>query len=1241
LRGLLRVGLLAATLLSLLLLLAPFTVPGTRLLLQLVSRFTPVQIEHSQGSLFGHLRLASVELALPALNLKLVDVQSALTVGCLWQSRLCLEYLRAEAIDIQLAPADGTTPKEEPVGDEMLVFPVTLTVAELALTTLRVGWTGGEWQSDLRGRVDLAESRLTLSDLRMAAGSLLLAEEPASPAQPAPAQTSAGAVPATGRIDPGAVFLPFALVIDDLQMEQLDLAFTGQRQQYRELLLAGEWKGHALQLDRLAVARADWGKVALAGDVAFRDEWPLSLTADLALARPPVPARLQQRDITVSATGSLGALAIAMEMRGEENVKVDADVDVLDRELPFLLQAEGRWSPDLRLSDWLELPPDTPPVDLVSPLQLRATGTLQRQRFEVQAAASGLGYEEMHLAARGSHGDATLELDELVLADSSANALTLEGWLRYGDGLAWDLEVASTGFDLPAYPSIPGGRLGGDLASSGKLAGEDWQIALREVDIRGEVGGLPAVIEGRAGLARGLVISASDLRADINGALVNLSAPPGGAGGSGAKLKVTIDDLGRWLPGGSGRVNMQAALSGDSERLQLTAEAADVAAAGVEFSAASLAGGFRVSSARVTDLEVSVNELEAGQLKFEQIRLTGSGDQSNQRFELVSRGDVDGRLAVAGVLQEQGWRGVLEPASLETPLGPWQLSQPVALHWRRSDQTLALDAHCWSQDRTRLCPGEVIIADEGGASLRLEGPADYLNGLLSPDMAVTTTLALDAHAAWTPQGLTLNGTALSPGGVFRRDSGAERVASAEWQRVAAEFRFSEGALQLDADLALFGGKALLALALPAAQEESLAGELRLEQLQLAGLSAFLPGIEELGGAVNGQIKLSGSAMKPLATGALTLAQGRLRPVDNPTALDELAVQLTLHGTDADLKGDALLGGGPLTLAGKLSWLDEPRLEVTVEGQKQNLLRPPSLQMTVSERLQLVATPQLVDVRGEINVSDGKFEFDELPAGSVDLSGDVVIVDYQGGAAKAEQPIAVQLDVRVTINDRFRIAGSTLNANVGGKLNLVQRPQLPLELFGNLNVMGGELEVYGQRLLVRRGTVSFTGPAESPELNLRAEREIPADNVTVGVSVLGPANALQLEVYSDPIMPQTEALSYLARGRGLDSGAGGGVDATALAISMGMGAINRSSVVSGLERLPGVSNIEFGTGRVEDDTTATVSGYLGERIYLSYGVGLNVPVSVLTGRLYLRTQLWLEMISALENSIDLYYSFDID
>ena len=88
-------------------------------------------------------------------------------------------------------------------------------------------------------------------------------------------------------------------------------------------------------------------------------------------------------------------------------------------------------------------------------------------------------------------------------------------------------------------------------------------------------------------------------------------------------------------------------------------------------------------------------------------------------------------------------------------------------------------------------------------------------------------------------------------------------------------------------------------------------------------------------------------------------------------------------------------------------------------------------------------------------------------------------------------------------------------------------------------------------------------------------------------------------------------------------------------------VNRSTLVSELNRVPGLSNVAFGAQGGESDTAATVSGYLGERLYLSYGIGLYEPINVLTARFYLRARLWVEVISSLENSLDLYYSFDRD
>jgi autotransporter translocation and assembly factor TamB len=252
---------------------------------------------------------------------------------------------------------------------------------------------------------------------------------------------------------------------------------------------------------------------------------------------------------------------------------------------------------------------------------------------------------------------------------------------------------------------------------------------------------------------------------------------------------------------------------------------------------------------------------------------------------------------------------------------------------------------------------------------------------------------------------------------------------------------------------------------------------------------------------------------------------------------------------------------------------------------------------------------------------------------------VVQVDYTGNVIREELPFDLALDVRVQVENRFRVSSELIEATLGGNLHVRQRPKRPLQLFGNLDVVGGQVRAYRQSLQIKRGNLAFTGRPDNPAVNVRAQRNISGSNVIAGVHLVGTLDEMVLEVYSEPPMSQGEAMSYLVRGRGLD--ASSGEDGTALALSLASGVVNRSTLVSELNRIPGVNNVTFGADGSAEDTAAAVSGYLGNRIYLSYGVGLYEPINVLTARLYLRTRLWLEVVSSLENSIDLYYSFDID
>jgi autotransporter translocation and assembly factor TamB len=428
------------------------------------------------------------------------------------------------------------------------------------------------------------------------------------------------------------------------------------------------------------------------------------------------------------------------------------------------------------------------------------------------------------------------------------------------------------------------------------------------------------------------------------------------------------------------------------------------------------------------------------------------------------------------------------------------------------------------------------------------------------------------------------------------------------------------------------------LRLPQDRNEPLAGDIEFTGLQLAAIEPIIPGLASLQGEVTGKLQLEGTVDQTLARGQVKLAGGRLELVGNPTRLENLDVVLEMQGDWVDVRGQGLLGNGPLELAGRILVRPELRAEIAVNGGKHKILVPPYSEALVSENLNLVAADGLLDIRGEIVVHEGSLQHEELPEGSVGLSEDVVEVDYKGNVVSEARPFDTSMNLTLLIDEKFQVLGDMINATLGGDLQLLQSPGQPLQLFGNLNVLGGELRAYQQRLTIKRGTISFSGTPDNPELNVRAQREISSEQVIVGLRLQGTLEQPELDIFSDPVMAQGEAMSYLVRGRGLDTGAS--ADGLAMALSLGSGLVNRSKLVTELNKIPGLNNVAFGSEGSAEDTAATLGGYIGERLYLSYGMGLYEPINVLTARLYLQTRLWLEVVSRLENSVDLYYSFDI-
>ena len=1228
-------SLLLFLLLAAALLFAVSTELGSQRLLQVLEQVLPIEINYGSGSLSDRLYLERLRLETDGIQIELTGLVTQVDPICLLRVTICLSEFQASKLDIALLessePAVETKPDlhDQNVA-ELIAFPVALEIESLDADAVLVHWSAGEWrQRSTRGRVHISGSVI-----KVFSGMII---EPQLVLQKMTDENIAD-------IDPTvlpSVDLPFELLVDELTLIEPSWDFYGAQYRQDSIILAGRWLNRVLKMTRLDVSSRDLGELALHGELAFEDDWPVQADVKIDLAQPSILPDLFGQRLTIDVQGSLASLAMQLTSAGDIKTVVDAEVNVLGAELPFSATLTATSNVAVRLADLDVVPDFFPDVELEFPVVASVSGTASSQKFAMQAVAAGKDYDALALSLEGEHEAGKVLIRQLSILDGTAeNALHASGEVVVADAVTWSIQLQSDGVDLPNVIDAVEGRMAGILQLSGEMRAAHWAVSIRDVQLDGAINGLPAHISGFAGINSEMRLLRSELDAELNGAKVSLRS--GGAVDDVGRVKLSIDDIGRWQAGDQGQVQLEALILSKAKQFQLSAEVQDIVWRGLTLHTGAVAGEYRLDANQPFSLDVALADVVFGDVELSSVSLSAQGDATQQSVSVLSAGDFVGEWVLTGTRKGPLWEGILKPTQLQTALGLWQLSDPVQLVWSDATEQLALDAHCWRNQYANLCSDQWLLGARGRGSADMSGDMKLFADLLSSDLDMQGAMEFEVEASWDQGGeIVATGKAQARDVTVTREIPEEQNAIVGWEAGDASFTYDSDGLQLDLGLQHEGREiADVKLQLPADRNTALAGSVRFDRLQLTTFTRFIPAVSTLLGEVTGKLSLSGTVDQPMGYGSLSLSNGGLLLADNPTELDRLDLTFDVRGDSAKIQGSGLLGGGELALSGELKTRPRLSMALSVDGHKNTILYPPSAQLQVSESLQLRLGQDLLAIRGDVIVHKGSVQLEELPQDSVSISASAVEVDYAGNVLQEKLPFKTRMNLKIAIKDKLKVASSVFQTTLGGDLNAQQRPGHPLELFGNLRTIGGEVYAYQSHLQIKRGTLSFSGPPGNPTLDLRAERDITAGNITVGVQVQGPLGEdLELDIYSDPVMSQANAMSYLLRGRGMDVGAGS--DGAALALSLASGVVNRSSLVSELNSIPGVNNIAFGAQGTENDTAATLSGYIGERIYLSYGIGFYEPINVLTARFYFRSRIWLEIVSSLENSIDLYYSFDIE
>ncbi|MEO1081618.1 MAG: translocation/assembly module TamB domain-containing protein [Pseudomonadota bacterium] len=629
---------------------------------------------------------------------------------------------------------------------------------------------------------------------------------------------------------------------------------------------------------------------------------------------------------------------------------------------------------------------------------------------------------------------------------------------------------------------------------------------------------------------------------------------------------------------------------------------------------------------------VSVGTLSLGELELASLELQRLAEEG-ERFRLRSAGDVATLIDFAVERDAESVQLLVEPFSIEYAAQVLGSNEAVRLSWDSQREALRLGPMCLRWQSSRLCSSATDLASTGELQLALELSEEYADKIADKPFALSATGAgnlILRWRDWSPERgsleLVLDALRFDP---FVEDATAAAV---EFQRVAVEGQIDDAGATVQLLLASEQvGDVDIDIRL---EEGRLDGSLFTEALSLAAFTDLLPRWSIQAGSLSADLRIAGRVEEPQLNGGVQVRDASLTVPELDTRIDSVNVASVFDGRNFDLDGSASLGGGDLRLNGRCC--EDGQLLAALTGDRNRLTLPNGLDAVFTPKLDLALDPQRLGVRGSVAVHRGVFEHSGLGEDGVDVSSDVVRVDRERTEA---QRFALDLDLRTLIEPGFTLRSQQLESTLGGDLRLRMRSGSPISLFGNLDVLGGELRVYGQALRLTDGSLGFVGDAENPDLNISAEREIRSENQRVGFRVTGTLEEPRFDLFSDPPRPDYVTLSYLLRGRGPDVGAS--ADGTAMALSLGASALNQSGVLAPLNSLPGLSGVTIGAEGTDEDMSATISAYVGNRLYLSYGLGIYEPINALTARLYLRSRLWLEVVSRLESSFDLYYRFDTD
>ena len=920
----------------------------------------------------------------------------------------------------------------------------------------------------------------------------------------------------------------------------------------------------------------------------------------------------------------------------------------------------------------------------VENLALVAKGSLSGYTTTLDAIIEGRDIPRATLSLAGDGDLAHYRWQPLKIALKRGSATT-RGEIHWQEGIQVAAELALD--KLHPEDLLPAPTGGGQKAVRGELSGNlvvsfnqpqqgPWAVDVSKLDIHGTLLERPLTLTGK-------LSGNADMQWDVNALELRQGQNRLSANGKIAKtitLAANIDfpALSTLMPDIAGELKGKIDASGTLDKPQLASNftARRLQIGENRISDMALSAGVDARKRGIDDpaLDIALNadDVRAGGQQIATVALTLGGFLSDHTLQFDTEMAGEMPLSRLGLTLKGGldkarehYRGALSPLTANTDFGDFNFDTPASFDANLAKGSVLVQPFCLSREQGgQICVAEPLSAgNDGQAVVTLEGiPLDMAQSAMPESWTIGGATGGKITASWKQGGQRWNADAELAGKLTLAGEDADGNA---WSlpettlQLALEATPDKADLDTQIRLDSAGGIGLTVSVLDPAGAGQLDGSLAIRDIDLSPYRPLVAGMTQLEGKLAGDVEVGGNLSLPSLTGPIALTGVKVQGEGLPVSLSDAQFTVDFDGNSADIDGYLVGNEARWGIDGEAAWptLEDWTASLNLDGAKNPLeLHIAGIgRMRVAPDLEINASPTLLKLRGDVKVPWTRIEVDQVPPSAVSPSSDTIIIERPSDedtsnpagladgsdTAKALNEAGMALDVRIGIHigPDARLEAMGLKTKLRGDLD-VRQSKGGVQVFGEVNLVDGTYKSFGQDLQISKGQVLLAGPPSSPRLNIEAIRDPDntEDDVTAGVRVTGLASSPSVEIFSDPSMDESSALSYLLRGEGLDSDTSS--DSAVTSALIGMSLAQSGQVVGQIGETFGVRDLSLDSSGSGDDSQVVVSGYIAPDLKLSYGVGLFSPIAELTLRYKLFRNLYAEAVSGTAQAVDLLYSFSL-